>query len=80
VALSGCGTVTGHLTEQDANGLNDAGVDGATDLTGVTNTNVDDDASLSNPGIDAGDYIGWRTTSITGTNTKTIITFEGYYN
>jgi hypothetical protein len=74
------GTVTGHLTEQDANGLNDAGVDGATDLTGVTNTNVDDDASLSNPGIDAGDYIGWRTTSITGTNTKTIITFEGYYN
>jgi len=74
------GTVTGHLTEQDANGLNDAGVDGATDITGVTNTNVNDDGSLSNPSIDAGDYIGWRTTSITGTNTYTIITFEGYYN
>lgn len=68
--------VVGHLTEQDANGLNDAGVDGATDITGVAAENVNDDGALSNPSIDANDYLGWRTTSVTGTPTKAIITFE----
>lgn len=72
--------VVGHLTEQDANGLNDAGVDGATDITGVVDTNVDDDGALSNGSIDAGDYIGWRTTSIVGTPSMAVITFEGYIN
>lgn len=71
------GNVTvGHLTEQDANGLNDAGVDGATDITGIVDTNVNDDGTLSNPSIDSGDYVGWRTTSVTGSPTKAIITFD----
>ncbi len=76
VSLLCKGNVTvGHLTEQDANGLNDAGVDGATDITGVVNTNVNDDGTLSNPSIDANDYLGWRTTSVTSTPTYAIITF-----
>ncbi len=72
--------VVGHLTEQDANGGSDAGVDGATDISGTVDTNVDDDGTLSNPSIDSGDYIGWRTTSVTGTPTKAIVTFDGYWN
>jgi len=72
--------VEGHLTEQDANGGSDAGVDGATDITGVVDTNVSDDGTRSNPSIDSGDYVGWRTTSVTGTPTKAIVTFEGYWN
>lgn len=68
--------VVGHLTEQDANGGADAGVDGATDITGIVDTNVNDDGSLSNPSIDANDYVGWRTTSVTGTPTKAIVMFD----
>jgi hypothetical protein len=68
--------VVGHLTEQDASGLNDAGVDGVTDITGVVDTNVNDDGTLSNSSIDANDYVGWRTTSVTGTPTYAIVTFE----
>jgi hypothetical protein len=68
--------VVGHLTEQDANGLNDAGVDGASDITGVVDTNVNDDTSLSNATIDSLDYIGWRTTSVTGTPTSCIVSFD----
>ena len=68
--------VVGHFVEMDANGLNEAGVDGATDITGVVNTNVNDDGTLSNPTIDATDYLGWRTTSITSTPTSVTITFE----
>lgn len=70
------GVVVGHLTEQDTNGLNDAGVDGATDITGIVDTTVNDDGSLSNPTIDAGDWIGWRTTSAATSSTKSIITFD----
>jgi len=71
--------VVGHLTECDANGLNPAGVDGATDMTILT-TNVNDDGSLSNPSIDSGDYIGWRTTSVSGTITRVTISFEGTWD
>lgn len=67
--------VVGHLTECDANGANAAGVDGATDMT-VTTSNTNDDGSLSNPSIDANDYVGWRTTSVSGTVTAVTITFE----
>ena len=67
--------IIGHLTECDADGLNPAGVDGATDMT-ITTSNVNDDGSLSNASIDSGDYVGWRTTSVSGTVTKAIITFD----
>ena len=68
--------VVGHLDECDANGGTCAGVDGATDITATTGTNANDDGSLSNPSIDAGDWIGWHTTSVSGTNTRVAVTFE----
>ena len=71
--------VIGHLDECDANGLNGAGVDGATDMTILT-TNVNDDGTLSNPSIDSGDYIGWHTTSVSGTITRVTISFEGTWD
>lgn len=66
--------VVGQLDEYDANGANAAVVDSA-DIT-CTTTNANDDGTLSNPSIDAGDYLGWHTTSVSGTNTRTIITWE----
>jgi len=74
------GNVTvGQLWEFDANGLNGATVD-SSDITGVVDTNVNDDGTLSNPGISANNYLGWKTTSVIGTPTYAIISFEGYYN
>ena len=66
--------VVGTLTECDSNGLNPVVVDSA-DMT-ITTSNVNDDGSLSNPTIDAGDYLGWATTSVSGTITRVTITFE----
>ena len=66
--------VIGMLTECDSNGLNPVVVDSA-DMT-ITTSNVDDDGSLSNPSIDSGDYVGWATTSTSGTTTRVTITFE----
>ena len=67
--------IVGQLWEYDANGANGATVD-ATDITATAGTNANDDGSLSNPGITAGNYIGWRTTSVSGTPTRVLITFE----
>lgn len=67
--------IIGHLDECDADGANCAGVDGATDMT-ITTSNVNDDGTLSNPSIDAGDYVGWHTTSVSGSVTKAIITYD----
>ena len=67
--------IVGMLDECDANGANPIPVD-ATDIAGIAGSNVNDDGSLSNPGIDAGDYIGWHTTSVSGTVTRVIITFD----
>ena len=67
--------VVGQLDEMDSNGLNPTPVD-ASDITGVVDTNVNDDGSLTNPGIDSGNYIGWHTTSVTLAPTKAIITFD----
>ena len=64
----------GQLTECDANGLNPVVVD-SSDIT-ILVTNVNDDGSLSNAGIDSGDYVGWATTSVSGAVTKCIVTFE----
>jgi hypothetical protein len=66
--------IVGQLWEYDANGLNGSTVDA--DITGVVDTNVDDDGSLTNPSIAAGNYIGWKTTSVTTGATYAIITFD----
>lgn len=68
-------SIIGQLWEYDTNGLNGAVVD-ASDITGLAGTNVNDDGALSNPGIAANNYLGWRTTTINGAPTKVIITFE----
>jgi hypothetical protein len=67
--------IVGQLWEYDANGLNGATVD-SSDITGVVDTNVNDDGTLSNPSIDAGDYLGWKTTSATVGATYAIVTFD----
>ena len=68
-------SLTGQLWEYDANGANGAVVDSA-DIVASAGTNANDDGTLSNPSIDAGDYVGWRTSSISGTPTRLIVTFE----
>ena len=65
--------VIGILTECDSDGLNPVAVD-TTDIT-ILATNVNK-TSFTNPSIDAGDYIGWSTTSVSGTVTKVIITID----
>lgn len=67
--------IVGQLWEYDANGLNGATVD-ASDITGVVDTNVNDDGALSNPGIASGNYVGWKTTSATAGATYAIVTFD----
>ena len=67
--------VVGQLAIFDANGANGAKVDGS-DITGIVGTTVSDDGALSNAIVPAGYYIGWITTSVTGTPTRAIINFE----
>jgi hypothetical protein len=67
--------IVGQLWQYDANGLNGATVD-ASDITGVVDTNVNDDGALSAPAITAGNYLGWKTTSATAGATYAIISFE----
>ena len=75
VLATGGTNVVGMLDECDANGANCSTVDSA-DITGTAGTNANDDGALSNSSIDATDYIGWHTTSVSGTNTRVAITFE----
>jgi len=67
--------IVGQLWEYDANGLNGATVD-SSDITGVVDTNVNDDGTLSNASIASGNYVGWKTTSATAGATQAIISFE----
>ena len=71
--------ITGQLCVFDGNGLNGSAVDSA-DITGVVDTNVDDDGSLSNGAITAGYYVGWKTTIADPGATYAIVNFEGHYN
>ena len=65
--------VVGALQEYNATGTSvDAAVDGDWTIT----TSEYTDASFSNPGIDAGDWLGWKTTSVSGSVTFFSITFE----
>jgi len=71
--------IVGNLWKYDSNGLNGSSIDNS-DITGIVNTNVNDDGSLSNSGvnpiINAGNYVGWKTTSATVGATYAICTFD----
>ena len=67
--------VVGQLTECDGEGINAAVVD-SSDITAAADNSVDDDGTLSNPSIDANDFIGWKTESISGTPTSVTVTFD----
>lgn len=69
--------VVGQLWQFDANGLNGATV--GVDITGVVDTDVANGA-MAGAAITGGNYLGWHTTSVTGTPTYAYITFEGYYS
>lgn len=73
VNQEGATNVIGQLQECDNNGANCAGVDSA-DITGTDGVDVTDDGTLSNPSIDINDYLGWTTTSVSGTNTRMSVT------
>ena len=68
-------SITGHLWIYDANGLNGNSVD-STDIVAGVGVNQNDDGALSNPTVTAGFYVGWVTSGIAGTVTRTIVTFE----
>ncbi len=71
-------SLTGQFQECDANGANCADVD--SDMTCTAGSNVNDDGTLSNGSIDSGDYILWKTTSVSGTQTELIACFDYTYN
>jgi hypothetical protein len=64
--------VIGGLDEADANGANPVAVDA--DITATAGTNANDDGSLTNPTIDATDYLNWHTTSVSGSPTFFTVT------
>lgn len=64
--------VVGNFDECDGNGGNAVAID--SDMT-LTST-VTSDTSLSNASIDAGDYIQWHTTSVSGSNSQIVVTFD----
>ena len=71
----GATNVIGQLQECDSNGANCAAID-SSDITGTDGIDVVDDGSLSNSSVDEQDYIGWTTTSVSGTNTRMAVTFN----
>lgn len=66
--------IVGQLYEYDSNGANGSTVDA--DITATAGTNANDDGSLSNAAIASGNYVGWKTTSVSGSPTQVIITFD----
>ena len=72
--LTPVGVIVGNLWSYDENGLDGGTVDADITTTAATNTN--DDGSLTSPSIGANKYVGWKTTSVSGTPTYAIVTFE----
>lgn len=64
--------VVGNFDECDANGGNAVAIDSDMTLTSTVTT----DTELSNASIDAGDYIQWHTTSVSGSNSQIVVTFD----
>lgn len=73
----GATNVVGGLQECDANGASCSAVD--SDITATTTT-ATDDGSLTNPTIDANDQLQWLTSSVSGTNTRTVVTIYYTYD
>jgi hypothetical protein len=69
----------GQLTECDGEGINAEVVD-SSDITATANNSVDDDGTLSNPSIDAGDYVGIKIESVSGSVTSVTISFDYIIN
>ena len=67
--------VVGQLWEYDANGANGSSVD-TSDITGTAGSNVNDDGALNNASIASGNYLGWKTTSVSGAVNQVIVTFD----
>lgn len=71
--------IIGQLWAYDSNGANGTTVD-VQNIIGSAGVNVNDDGSLGSSGtttvINAGNYIGWKTVSVSGSVTKAIITFD----
>ncbi len=65
--------VIGALDEYDGAA---SGVDAAVDGDWTVTTSEYTDASFSNPALDAGDWLGWHTTSVSGEVVTFSITFE----
>jgi hypothetical protein len=67
--------VVGQLDKCDANGANCVTVD-SSDITATAGTTAFDDGSFSAGSVTAGSWIGWHTTSVSGTNTRLSITYD----
>ena len=67
--------VVGQAWVFTTNGVSGNAVD-SSDITGIVDQNVDDDGSLSSPTVTTGQYLGWHTTSVTGTPTYAYITID----
>ena len=74
VLTTGGTNVIGGLDEGDSNGANIVAVD--SDITGTAGTMAADDGTLTNPTIASGGTVNWHTTSVSGTNTSLMVTFE----
>jgi hypothetical protein len=70
---AGSTRVLGGLDEGDANGAYTASID--SDIAALSGTNYSDDGSLTNPSLDAGDYLNWHTSGVTGTVTAATVIF-----
>jgi len=64
--------VVGNFDECDGNGGNPVAIDSDMTLTSTVTT----DTELSNASIDAGNYIQWHTTSVSGTNYQIVVTID----
>ena len=74
VVQVGATNVVGQLDECDSNGANCVTID-SSDITADGNDDADD-GSLSNSSVDASDWIGWHTTSVSGTNTRITVNYK----
>lgn len=74
VLCTGGTNVIGGLDEGDSNGANVVAVD--SDITASAGTMAADDGSLTNGTIASGGTVNWHTTSVSGTNTSLMVTFE----
>ena len=64
--------VVGNFDKCDGNGGNAVAIDSDMTLTSTVTRYTE----LSNASIDAGDYIQWHTTSVSGTNSQIVVTFD----